>query len=169
VGLGARDMLSMPRDPKNPQEGRERLPNGLVKPSDESKERIFVPAGGSITLGRPLPSREELKASIKGLGAKAAFAKIQQFEIESGDLVDILEKRKAMAKGGDWRAIEDYIDRFVGKAPQTIEVSQEVRHTLAPEDRKVLTDLRDLFGMAKSLPAGVGVEVVATVEAKEVA
>lgn len=163
-GKLARQLLSMPTERDEIHARGERGANGLIQPKDESRERVVVPGAGSMTLGKPLPTRAELLAQIKGLGAKQAVAVLMQSDIENGDFIAIWEKYKAMAKGGDYRAIESYFDRFIGKATQPLSMSAEVRVSMSEEDRAAINGLKGLFGMAAS-----GAPVVAEAEAKEVA
>jgi hypothetical protein len=121
--------------------------NGLVVPSDISKERLVVPGGGSVTLGKAIPKREELRQKVQGLSAKAALATVMQADIDSGEFLAVWEKKKAMAKGGDFRAIEAYLDRFLGKSTQAVALSAEVRVSLSDEDREALSAIKQAFGM----------------------
>jgi hypothetical protein len=71
-----------------------------------------------------------------------------QEDIDNGDFMAVWEKKKAMAKGGDFRAIEAYLDRFVGKATQPLAVSADVRVSLSDEDREALSAIKAAFGMS---------------------
>jgi hypothetical protein len=162
AGALARQILDMPTDQCDPQSRGERGENGLIKCKDESKERLVVPGGAPLTLGKALPDRAEVQKKITGMNAKQAVAVLMQSDIENGDFVKVWEKKKAMAKGGDFRAIEAYLDRFIGKATQPLAIAADVRVSLSSEDREALSAIRLAFGMTAKP------DVVATVEGKEV-
>lgn len=163
----AREIAGMP--PDRPDSGQVRQPNGIVAPHDATKEVLVATGNGTVTITKPLPSRAELQARIKDLTPRQALSAILADDVANGDFLKIVERWKAMAKGGDFRSIEEYLSRSVGAKAQSMSIGVEFKASFSAEDRQALDSIRSLFGMAALPAAAPKAEVVADSPAKEVA
>lgn len=165
AGAIARQLLSVP--PDSPNERGEVGENGIIKARDPQRERLVIPRAGSVTISHPPPRDEVMTEKIRGLPPNQAMAILMANDLENGDFVRVWEKLKAMAMAGDFRAIQEYQSRFLGKLTQNVAIAARVKHdVLSDEDRKLLKGLRSIFGMPDE--PGTGPEIVADAPAEEI-